>query len=51
MDFKLKTDTFLNSLGDIKNSDHGPIAVSNKSIILCRDLLYTFKKQIIKKRF
>ena len=51
MDFKLKIDTFLNSLGDIKNNYHEPIAVSNKSIILCRNLLCTFKKQIIKRGF
>ena len=51
MVFKLKIDTFLNSLGDIKNNYHEPIPVSNKSIILCRNLLCTFKKQIIKRGF
>ncbi|MDN3664087.1 RteC domain-containing protein [Algibacter miyuki] len=51
MDFKLKTDTFLNSLGEIRNNYHEPIAVSNKSIILCRNLLYNFKKQIIENGF
>ena len=51
MDFKLKTDTFLNSLGDIKNNHLDTLIISNKSIILCRNLLYAFKKQIIKKGF
>lgn len=51
MDFKLKTETFLDSLGDIKNTDHEALVISKKSIILCRNLLYTFKKHIIKKGF
>ncbi len=48
MNFDLHNKNLLKELDDIKNNSNGIIECSNQSIIICRNLLNVFKKEIIK---
>jgi hypothetical protein len=51
MEFEEKNNKLIKQLEDIKYSSTGIIECSNKSIILCRNLLSEFKKIIVAKEF
>ncbi|CAH8283395.1 RteC protein [Mariniflexile fucanivorans] len=51
MDFKLHNKNLLRKLDDIKYDTQENIERANQSIITCRNLLNTFKKEIIKQGF
>ena len=51
MDFKLNNNNTLKKLDEIKHNSKGIIERSNQSIIICRNLLNAFKKEILKKSF
>tara|TARA_R110001583_G_scaffold92105_2_gene234428 strand:- start:443 stop:1279 length:837 start_codon:yes stop_codon:yes gene_type:complete len=51
MDFKKKNKNLIFDLDEIKYSSNGIIERSNKSIIICRNLLNEFRKVIIVKQF
>ena len=51
MDFKLHNNNLLKELDEIENNSKGIIERSNQSIIICRNLLNAFKKEILKKSY
>jgi hypothetical protein len=51
MDFKLHNKNLLKKLDDIKYDTQGNIERANQSIIICRNLLNTFKNEIVKQGF
>ncbi len=51
MDFKLHNNILLKELDKIKYNSEGIIERSNQSIIVCRNLLNAFKKEILKYSF
>ncbi|MCF8714663.1 RteC domain-containing protein [Joostella atrarenae] len=51
MDFKLQTSILLKELNSIDSNSFEVINQATKSIIICRNLLTTFKKEIIKNDF
>ncbi len=51
MDFKLRNNSLLKELDELKYNSRGIIERSNKSIIICRNLLNLFKKEILKSGF